>query len=182
MQVYQLHEKGTRLDRTKVMRRIASLGDLIIRERPDMPGRGLLIAQLLNPDLNYVIPLLDQATVTRITPRGILIEGTELIPPRGAKGFYTRYQQAWWCEPVTEVPRQSRHLKSLLGVGDRSMQPCLPTILLQRNNRALVLGIRWQLWMRFMHAPEQFMPVAIHGQHGVAGVHFTSSGIHPVIP
>ena len=107
MQVYQLHEKGTRLDRTKVMRRIASLGDLIIRERPDMPGRGLLIAQLLNPDLNYVIPLLDQATVTRITPRGILIEGTELIPPRGAKGFYTRYQQAWWCEPVTEVPRQT---------------------------------------------------------------------------
>lgn len=65
-----------------------------------MPGRGLLMAQLMRDDKSYVIPLLINARVARITRVGLLIEGTELIPPRGAKGYDTRYPQAWWCEPV----------------------------------------------------------------------------------
>jgi hypothetical protein len=52
-------------------------------------------------DKSYLLPVLDGAKVVRMTRRGLLIEGKEIIPPKGAKGYDTRYSQAWWCEPIT---------------------------------------------------------------------------------
>lgn len=100
MQVYRLFDKGFRLHRGRVFAVGAVQGELILKDRPDRPREGVLIAQLMRPDLSYLLPVLGDARIVCVTRRGFLIEGREIIPPRGAKGFDTRYQQAWWCELV----------------------------------------------------------------------------------
>lgn len=101
MRVYCLYEKGFRLDRASVLRSTPAVGELALIDRPDLPRQGVLIAQLMRGDKSYLLPVLDGAKVVRMTRRGLLIEGKEIIPPKGAKGYDTRYSQAWWCEPIT---------------------------------------------------------------------------------
>ena len=98
MQVYRLFEKGLRLPRERVFGLGAVQGELILKTRPIWPRQAVWIAQLMRADQSYLLPVLDDARVVSVTRRGLLIEGREIIPPRGAKGFDTRYAQAWWCE------------------------------------------------------------------------------------
>ncbi len=100
MKVFRLYDKGVQLERERVLSGAFVTGELAIRDRPDMPRQGVLIAQLMKQDDSYVIPVLTGAQVVRITRRGLLISGREVIPPRGAKGYDARYEQAWWCEPI----------------------------------------------------------------------------------
>lgn len=44
-----------------------------------------------------LLPVLDHATVIKITGRGIVITGLELLPS-GRKGPIDRCKQTWWCE------------------------------------------------------------------------------------
>lgn len=58
-------------------------------------------AVLSHPETErYLLPAMDAVTIT-IKARGVLLEGTEMIPRRaGRKAAYDMYAQMWWCVPV----------------------------------------------------------------------------------
>lgn len=76
------------------------------------------VAVLLAADReSYVIPLLDKARLLRITERGLLLTGVEILPPSGNEGTGPAYAQTWWClqrELVTRTeisPAEARALE-----------------------------------------------------------------------
>ena len=73
----------------------------------ERPWRVVMRAALVGPDgETYVLPVLDRARIVRIRGKGILIEGTEVIPVRPSGGIKNvkvdRYRQAWWCVPKSK--------------------------------------------------------------------------------
>ncbi|MFZ2306866.1 MAG: hypothetical protein WAW34_06030 [Rhodoferax sp.] len=77
---------------------------------PPVPGQLLLYrfedgfsarlrAVLRDSDGKSVIPMMDFATVVRITEAGIVIAGTEVVARSSSiKANLERWQQTWWCQ------------------------------------------------------------------------------------
>ncbi|XXQ53902.1 hypothetical protein ACA040_002584 [Xenophilus aerolatus] len=94
--VYSANRKGVPRSRDEV-RRAFQIGELRLRL---MSRYG---AVLSHPETGrYLLPALDAVTIT-IKARGVLLDGTEMIPRRaGRKAAYDMYAQMWWCMPIFE--------------------------------------------------------------------------------
>ncbi len=95
--VYRTRCGGIRMTDEEIAKWGAVHGDLELRGR----GRGNHLATLQKPGTpHFVIPCMDAARVTRVTPAGMLIVGTEVIPGRGIKSRSHYFPQSWWCVPA----------------------------------------------------------------------------------
>jgi hypothetical protein len=92
--VYRVRQNGAR--KSTIAAPVA--GDLVLLTWQDGSNRRhRLRAELHSPQGLSLLPVLDHATVIKITGRGIVITGLELLPS-GRKGPIDRYKQTWWCE------------------------------------------------------------------------------------
>ncbi|MDN4590257.1 hypothetical protein DBA29_17340 [Xenophilus aerolatus] len=92
--VYFANSKGLSRPKDEV-RKSPRIGELRLRL---MSRYGAVVS---HPETGrYLLPAMDAVTIT-IKARGVLLEGTELIPRRaGRKAAYDMYAQIWWCVPV----------------------------------------------------------------------------------
>lgn len=98
--VYRLYSNGVPLTAEAAQRFKAARGDLRMRKQYSYrPG---FIAQLLKPDLTYVIPVLTKAFVLRIGDDAMLIAGLEVHPGRGSKSPASYLPQRWLCKHPPE--------------------------------------------------------------------------------
>lgn len=100
MQVYRLRERGLRLTGEVVEQRGPDVGELLFKQR--LTRSRVFLASLVRP-LDYkdyhVIPVMDQAVIVRITPKGMLISGMEQIEG-WRRSNDQQYRQGWWCVAV----------------------------------------------------------------------------------
>ncbi len=101
--VYKIRENGART--TKVGHPV--IGDLVLSKWDDGTNRLYrLRAELHDSDGRSVLPVLDFAQVVKITERGIVINGLEMIA-KGRKGPIDRQKQTWWCKFAVTCAWQS---------------------------------------------------------------------------
>ncbi len=101
--VYKIRENGARTN--KVGHPV--IGDLVLFKWEDGTNRLYrLRAELHAPDGRSVLPVLDFAQVVKITERGIVINGLEMIA-KGRKGPIDRQKQTWWCKFAVTCGRQT---------------------------------------------------------------------------
>lgn len=102
--IYRLYSNGTRLSEN-LIDRAPKIGRLLYRARirHEKIAFTVFTAQLveLTSD-NLVIPPLDSAILLRISERGMLLCGQEVIARgRGKNSRTDYYQQEWVCKPLS---------------------------------------------------------------------------------
>lgn len=107
VQTYPLRNHGQRLARQEILDRGPIFGELVYRER--IARSGIYLATLLvDQDGTYGLNPLDRAVVRRITDKGLLIAGREVVTRvPSIKSSADYWPQTWWCVLV------SRQLGSL---------------------------------------------------------------------
>ncbi len=121
--VYRMMDHGQRLERAAAQARSPARGELLLRARLTNrgPGWDVFLATLLRPDYGYVLPPLDQAKITAIRGRWMLIAGTEVHPhSRNPKRLgASSFEQEWWCRiegaatQAMVLPAPSKGLKKM---------------------------------------------------------------------
>ena len=102
--IYRLYSNGVKLPET-VRDRAPKIGRLLYRARIPHEQIRLTVftAQLVDLKSDQlVIPPLDSAIVVRISERGLLLCGQEVIARGGGRNSRTDYyRQEWVCKPVS---------------------------------------------------------------------------------
>lgn len=94
--------EGVKRSRDQVLADEPARGVLLLNRPPCSTNyRNRLYAGLMGPDGRWLLPVLEPATVHRISSRGMLIRGTERIQLERSKEVL--FAQAWWCRPVAEL-------------------------------------------------------------------------------
>lgn len=97
--VVRLRAEGVKRGRDEVLTDLPARGVLLLNRPPCSTNyRHRLYAGLMGPDGRWLLPVLEPATVHRISARGMLIRGMERIQlERSQEALFA---QAWWCRPV----------------------------------------------------------------------------------
>lgn len=104
--VFRLNSRGVPLPESSRTEQ-SKIGRLHLKARSTRhpEQRSVFMAMLLEPSReNPILPPLDDAVVVRISDRGMLIRGTEVIAHGPAnKQTFTRHAQEWVCKPVGQA-------------------------------------------------------------------------------